>query len=191
MSNETFIKNGPQFLFADHSGEFGSAPATAANSQILAAYTPVDVEFDPDGLAASGGGWESAKCDLGADGARGTIFRFDACIEFASGLEASDNDSIDFYWAATNKGAAGTGQPGGTSGTNAAYTDSPGSLAQLTKIGSLVCRGTVFETGNIGWLTPDLRWGSLVCINNADQNFFTTMDETHVVATPVIYVPGT
>lgn len=189
MANETFIKNGTQLLYADHATDFGAAPATAANSLIIG--TPTDVQVDLTGVAASGGARQSAKsADLG-DGTRGTYFRVDACLEFEAA--PSDGDSVDFYWAGSPSATAATGNPGGTTGSDAAYTDTAGTLAELQYIGSLTCRNNVICIGKVGAFIPEHRYGSLVIVNNADQalrSTATAMDEAHVTLTPVIYVPG-
>ncbi len=190
MANETYIKYGTQLLFADHATDFGAAPATAANSIIIG--TPTDVQIDLTNLAASGGGRQSAKSgDLG-DSTRGTKMRVDACLEFEAA--PTDGDNVDFYWAGSPSATAGTGNGGGVSGSDSAYTETDGTLRQLTYIGSLVCRNNVICIGYVGEFVPEHRYGTLVVINNADQalrSTATAMDETHITVTPIIYVPGT
>lgn len=186
MVNETYIKNGTQLLYADHAADFGAAPATAANSLIIG--TPTDVQIDGTSVAASGGARQSAKsADLG-DGTRGTYFRVDACVEFA--VAPSDGDSVGFYWAGSPSPAAATGNPGGVTGSDAAFTDTTGNLAEMQYIGSLTCRNNVICIGKVGAFIPEHRYGSLVIVNNADQAMHTAMDETHVTLTPIIYMPG-
>lgn len=185
MANEQYIKYGTQLLFADHSGDFGAAPTTANNSLIIG--TPTDVQIDLTGVAASGGARQSAKSgDLG-DTTRGTYFRVDACLEFETA--PSDGDLVDFYWAGSPSSTAAVGNGGGVSGADAAYTDTDGTLAQLTKIGSLVCRNNVICIGFVGIFVPEHRYGSLVIVNNADQalrSSATAMDETHITLTPIV-----
>ena len=184
MANEQYIKYGTQLLFADHATDFGAAPTTAANSLIIG--TPTDVQIDMTSLAASGGGRQSAKSgDLG-DTTRGTYFRVDACLEFA--VAPSDGDFVDFYWSGSPSSTAGTGNGGGVSGSDAAYTETDGTLGELTRIGSLVCRNNVICIGYVGILVPEHRYGTLVVINNADQALAGagSMDETHITLTPIV-----
>ena len=92
-----------QLLYADHATDFGSAPATAANSLIIG--TPTDVQMDLTGVAATGGARESAKADLGA--IRDVQYYIDACLEFESA--PTDGGTVDFYWGSSPSGTAGTG----------------------------------------------------------------------------------
>lgn len=188
MANEAYLQYGTQLLFADHATDFGAAPTTAANSLIIG--TPTDVQIDLTGVAASGGARQSAKTgDLGAT--RGTFFRVDACIEFEAA--PSDGDTVAFYWAGSPSSTAGTGNGGGVTGSDAAYTDTTGTLGQLTFIGNLSCRNNVINIGEVGIFEPEHRYGTLVVVNNADQAFRSTataMDETHITVTPIERVPG-
>lgn len=188
MADEVVLKyNGNQLLFADHGTDFGAAPDTAANSLLQGSQT--DVQIDMTALAASGGGRQSAKSgDLGSE--RPPYYRVDACIEFD--VAPSDGDTVDFYWAESPSAAAGTGNGGGITGLDSAYTETTGTLAELTYIGSLVCRNNVICIGKIGTVSPQQQYGSLVVINNADQalNGAGVMDETHVVFTPLTFAPA-
>lgn len=184
MANEVLIKYGTQLLFADHATDFGAAPATAGNSLIIG--TPTDVQIDLTGLAASGGARHSAKTgDLGATRARS--FRVDACLEF----EAAPTDAgiVAFYWAGSPSSTAATGNPGGVTGSDAAYTETTGTLGQLQLIGAMTVRNDVINIGYVGTFIPEHRYGSLVVLNNADaalRSTATAMDETHITITPII-----
>ena len=188
MADEVFLQYGTQLLFADHATDFGAAPTTAANSLIIG--TPTDVQIDLTNVAASGGARQSAKTgDLGAT--RGTYFRVDACIEFETA--PTDGGRVWFYWAGSPSATAGTGNGGNVSGSDAVYTDTSGSLGQLTRIGSLLVRNNVINIGYVGIFDPDHRYGSLVVVNQADQAFrntATAMDETHITITPIELVKG-
>lgn len=186
MASEALIKYGTtQLLFADHATDFGAAPATAANSLIIG--TPSDVQLDLTGVAASGGARHSAKSgDLGAT--RAPLYRVDACLEFETA--PADGGAVDFYWAASPSGTAGTGNPGGVTGSDAAFTDTAGNLGEMNYIGSLKVRNNVIAIGYVGVFVPEHRYGSLVVVNNAStalRSTATAMDETHITATPIIY----
>lgn len=179
---------GNQFMFADHAADFGASPATAANSLLVGSQT--DVQLDLTGVAASGGARQSAKSgDLGS--ARPPLFRVDACVEFETA--PTDGGTVDFYWGGSPSATAGTGNPAGCTGSDAAFTDTSGNLGQLTYIGSLSCRNNVINIGEVGILVPQHRYGILVVVNNADQalrSTATAMDETHIVLTPLTYNPA-
>ena len=78
MANEILLKQGLQFLYANHAGDFGAAPATTNNSLIIGA--PTDIEFDLDGVAASGGSRQAVKADLTTPWASQWLVM--ACLEF-------------------------------------------------------------------------------------------------------------
>jgi len=176
------ISDGTQLLFADHATDFSSgAPGTAANSVITG--TPTDVQMDLTSLAASGGAREAAKtATLGA--LRDTLYQVDACIEFTSAPTAGG--TVDFYWAGSRSGTAGTGNPGNLTGADASYTDSSEELAQMDYIGSLSCSNDAVNIGMVGTFMAKHAYGVLVVVNNADANFNTDAAETHVAATPIV-----
>ena len=176
------IKDGNQLLFADHATDFGSAPATAANSLLIGTQT--DIQIDLTSVAASGGARQSAKSAtlVIASSEYPTYYRFDACVELTAA--PTDGGVIEFYWAGSGSSTAGTGNPGGVTGTDSAFTDTTGNLAQMTRIGVLVCRANAVNIGYVGILEPEWEYGSLVMVNQTDQNFHSAMDETHIVATP-------
>lgn len=182
MANEILLKHGTQLLFADHATDFGAAPTTAANSLIVG--TPTDVQMDLTNLAASGGARESSKSgDLGAT--RAERYSVDACLEFETA--PADGGVVDFYWAPSPSSTAGTGNPGGLTGSDAGFTDTAGILGQLQYVGSLTVRNNVINSGHVGVFSPAQRYGMLVVVNNASTNLrntATAMDETHITMTP-------
>lgn len=183
MANEVLLKTGVQFLFADHATDFGAAPATAANSLIIG--TPTDVQIDLTGVAASGGARESAKGDLTTPWA--SKWAVHACLEFETA--PTDDGAVHFYWGASPSSTAGTGNPGGLTGADAAFTDTPGNLGQMQRIGSLIVRNNVINIGKVGAFTPHFQYGTLVVVNLTDQNLRSTataMDETHITMTELI-----
>ena len=183
MASEILLKQGVQFLFADHATDFGAAPATAANSLIIGA--PTDVQLDLTGVAAGGGARQAAKTDLGATWAR--LWAIDACLEFESA--PTDAGLVEFYWAPSPSATAGTGNAGGTTGTDAAFTDTVGNLAQMQRVGSLALRNNVINIGHVGVFMPTFRYGNLVVVNQGStalRSTATAMDETHVVLTAVV-----
>ena len=94
--------------------------------------------------------------------------------------------TFDFYWNASPSATAGTGNSGGCSGTDAAYTAA--GLAQLIPIGSLVCRANVINIdANVGRLRMPYLYGSLVIVNSTAVGMVdTTADQIHFTLTPLI-----
>ena len=185
MASEGLLKYGTtQLLFADHSGDFGAAPTTAANSLIIG--TPTDVQIDLTGVAATNGSRASAKTgDLGAT--RAPLYRVDACMESASA--PTDGNVFSFYWGSSPSSTAATGNPGGLTGSDAAVTYAEGLVAQLTFIGDLAVRNNVINIGYVGTFVPEHRYGILLVVNRTDQalrSVATAMDETHITLTPII-----
>lgn len=183
MANEVLLKQGSQWLFADHATDFGAAPATAANSLIVG--TPTDVQLDLTGVAASGGARASAKATLSTPWA--SMWSCDACLEFETA--PTDGGYVEFFWAASPSSTAGTGNPAGLTGADEAHTDSAGTLGQMIRIGSLLVRNNVINIGHVGILTPPYEYGMLVIVNQADtalRSTATAMDETHIVLTELI-----
>lgn len=169
-----------QFLFADHATDFGAAPNTAANSLIVG--TPTDVQIDIGSVAANGGR-QSAKFDFGST--RPPLYRVDACIETASAV--SDGDAFDFWLAGSPSTTAGTGNPAGLTGSDAAWTWSIGAAFQMHPIGSMRCRASATNIGFVGFVRPTHRYGILVFRNKSGAAVATTADECHITLTPVEY----
>ena len=182
-TNDVLLKQGVQFLFADHATDFGAAPATAANSLIIGA--PTDVQIDLTGVAASGGAREAAKADLTTPWAE--KWAVQACLEFETA--PADGGVVDFYWGASPSTTAATGNPGGLTGSDAAFTDTTGNLGQMQRIGSLLVRNNVINIGKVGIFTPWFQFGILVVVNQAStalRSTATAMDETHITMTEIV-----
>lgn len=183
MANEILRKNALQLLFADHGTDFGAAPATAANSLIIG--SPTDVQMDLTGVAASGGARQAVKADLTTPWAAEWLVM--ACLEFETA--PADGGIVEFYWAASPSATAGTGNPGGTTGADAAFTDTVGNLGQMILIGTLIVRNNVINIGQVGVLPPPHQYGNLVIVNQAStalRSTATAMDETHITLTEII-----
>jgi hypothetical protein len=182
-TNDVLFKDGTQLLFADHATDFGAAPATAANSLIIG--TPTDVQLDLTGVAV-GAARQSAKSgDLGAS--RAAQYSVAACIEFETA--PADGGGVNFFWAQSPSATAGTGNPGGATGSDAAFTPTDGNLGEFQYIGRLSVRNNVIVIGFVGIFTPIFRRGGLVVVNNASVAFRSTAtaaDESHIVMTPMI-----
>ena len=185
MANETLIKTGVQWLFADvtdfpNSG--AGPPTTAANSFIVG--SPTKVQFDLTAVAASGGSRASTKATLLTPWAE--AFSCDACLEFETA--PADGGVVLFYWAPSPSGTAATGNPSVLTGADEAHTDTVGTLGKMQLIGSLTVENTAINKGHVGVLVPLYEFGMLVIVNKASTQLKAAggMDETHIVLTEVI-----
>jgi len=183
MASDVSLTVGTQILF-NLAASYN--PANALTDIELG--TPTDVALDLTDVAA-GAAEQSVKADLGAN--RAPEYAVHAAIEFAT--EPVTGTTVDFYWSASPVSTAGTANPGYCTGTSAAYTGTPGTLAeglkQLIGIGSLVCSadatGTI-QMALIGTFSPPTRYGSLVVHNNTADAFHSDVVEMAVAFTPII-----
>jgi hypothetical protein len=176
-------KHGLQLLFADHAGDFSAVPNTADNTLVIG--TPTNIQIDLTGVAAAGGSRQAAKANLTTPWA--VQWMMYACLEFETA--PADGGVVDFYWAEAPESTATVGNAGGTTGSDAAFTDTTGNLGQMTRIGSLIVVNNVISIGKVGLLTPKVQFGNLVIVNNAStalRSTATAMDETHIVLNEVI-----
>ena len=182
-TNEGLVKYGTQLLFADHATDFVTQPATAANSLVIG--SPTDVQMNISVLAATAA-WQSAKIASIAKvgSAWPEEWKLGACMESAATPGAGE--TFDFYWNTSPNATAGTGNSGGCSGTDLAYTAA--GLDQLIYIGSLVCRANVINiSDSVGILRMTNLYGSLVIVNNTAVGMVDAVaDEIHFTLTPVI-----
>jgi hypothetical protein len=130
---------------------------------------------------------QSVKLDLGAT--RGLIYRVRAALELAATPTAGN--TVDLYWAPSPSGTAGTDNPGGVSGTDAAYagysSNLTASLKQLVFIGSFVCTTQTTATVQkafVGSFVPPNRYGSLVVVNNSGAAIHSSDTNCEIVLTP-------
>ncbi len=180
---------GEQLSFADHATDFttGGTPAgplTAANSLIIG--TPTEVQMNLS-VVANGAYWQSAKTASLADvgSAWPKKWKLGACLEHTATPAAGTTCS--FWWNSSPSATVGTGNSGGTSGTDLAYTAA--GTSQLIEIGTMTLRNTVINIdNNVGtlWL-PDL-YGSLVFFNSSGVAMVADADadEIHITLTAII-----
>lgn len=189
-TNEILTKFGASFIFADATDfpNSGVGPPTAAANDVRIGSTSgaTVVQLDLTVLAASGGARESSKVDL-LSTTKGREWMLGACLEHVA--TPVDEETVNFYWAATPNGTAASGNPGALTGVDAGFTDTPGILSQMQFIGSLVLRANVINIDNeIGVFTPKHRYGMLVVINKSTATMFAAAagDETHIIMTELI-----
>ena len=111
-------------------------------------------------------------------------------IEFD--VAPADGGSVDLYWAASLSSIAATANPGGTTGSDAAYTGTAGStlaesLNQLQFLGSLLVTNdaatVVLQTTFIAELP--LQYGMPVVVNNGSQALEGDDIEMSITFTPL------
>jgi len=138
---------------------------------------------------------QGAKADISTGGSAvsGKIARrylLTARIEVD--VAPADNTTIDIYWASSLSGTAATANPGGASGSDAAYTGTAGStlaesLLQLQFLGSLMCTNdaaAVVQQQSFEVTLP-LRYGMPVIYNNTDQDLEGDAAEMSISFTPL------
>lgn len=171
-----------QIVFANHAGDFGP---TAAND--LRQGTTTNVELALASLA-DGSARQSAKADFGVKRAR--LYAVTTAFEFAATPVAGE--IVELYWASSPDATAANGNPGGTSGSDAAYTGYSSNLADSVKhlmfLGAHVVTVQVTTVVQIAFVTtfaPPDRYGNLVIKNEASAAFHSDDVESHVVFTPI------
>lgn len=176
MPNEILAKNGTQIVWADIGGDFGGSPV-AGTDQI----TLVSV--------ASTAARQGVKVDLGATRAA----RYDVTLRVEYDVAPTSGDICSLWWAPSESAVAATANPGGVSGTDAAYTGTAGdsiadSILQLQHVGDLICTSDAATVVNQQSWTffPACRYGSIVVYNEADQAFEGDDIEMSIIFTPVI-----
>ena len=132
----------------------------------------------------------SAKIDLGALWAPAYLGR--AAIEFAATPVAGQ--TVELWWAGSDSATAGTNNPGGVLGTDAAYTgyssNNGASILQCTFVGTMVVTAQATTTKQVaviaGLLRPKLRYGSLLVWNRSGAAVHSAVVNTHIVFDPIV-----
>ena len=144
------------------------------------------IDLTSIGVAAARQG---AKRDLGTP--RAAAWTVTARIEFD--VAPTSRRIVSIWWAGSLAAAAGTANPGGCSGADAAYTGTVGdvladSIGQLVHVGDLLCTSDLAP--NViqqSWVfSPELRYGMPVVYNEADQAFEGDAIEMSITLTPLI-----
>ncbi len=182
MSSDLSLTVGQQILF-NVAGSY--SPATLNNIEV---GTATDVAFDLTSVATAEAE-ASAKADLTAT--RAPEYAVHAAIEMA--VAPVTGTTVDFYWAPSGLATAGAGNPGWVSGSSAAYTGTPGTLAEglkhLMYIGSMVMSADAtasIQMAYIGTFSSPTRYGCLVVVNNTAQATHSDAVEQAVSFTPII-----
>ena len=178
-------KYGTQLLFSDATDFSGGdgPPATAANSLIIG--TPTVVQIDCTDLAAAAGRQSDKTATLAHTGTAWPIqWVLGACVEHVATPTAGQ--TVEFYWNASPSATAGTGNSGGCTGADGAFTVA--GKSQLILIGVLVLQAaTININADVGRLWMPHLYGSLVVVNVCPTKaMHSAMDEQHFTLTPII-----
>lgn len=184
LPDELVLQEGAQFCFADHAGDFSPA---AAND--LRQGSETDAELELISLADDAAR-QSDKVDLTAS--RGPLFSVMAAIECAATPTAGA--TVDFYWAPSPDSVAANANPGGVSGSDAAYTgyssNLDDSLQALQFIGSMIVTAdatTTVQVGFIGSFMPTERYGTLIVVNRSGAALHSDDVEMHVILGEIVH----
>lgn len=180
MVNDILYRVGTQIQFRN-STDF--SPTTGNN---LAEGTPTQVQLDLTSLGDAAAR-SSAKVDLGAT--RASLYSVDAAFEWS--IAPTSENFVELYWAPSHSVTAGNANPGYVSGSDAAYTGTPATLAEAVKqlefLGVVVVSAdAVVQKAHVGIFTPSHRYGSLVVKNESGSSFIADGVEMNVVLTPII-----
>ena len=175
MPNSIPINEGTPIVWADIGGDFGDSPIAGTVQITLVSL-------------ANAAARQGVKVDLGDP--RAEIFEITLVIE----LDAAPTSglTVDLYMASSPDGTAGVANPGGVSGTDAAYTGTAGdsladSLKQLDFIGSLICTSdaaTVVQQQSFKY-SPANRYVSPVVFNQSGQAFEGDDIEMSIIMIPI------
>ena len=178
MANEILTKDGTAKVWADTTDYSSTVSGLARTDQI-------DLTSLADTAARQG-----AKGDLGAT--RANRYKVLVGIEFA--VAPASGTLVEVYWASSPTTTAGNANPGGTDGTDSAYTGTAGdsladSVLQLQYIGNLVCTAdatTVVQYQEIGILENPARYGMPVIKNEGGQALVADAVEQYFALLPMI-----
>lgn len=175
MANEILAKNGTPIVWADTT-DFGDSPIART------------VQIDLTSIAATAAR-QGVKVDLGATRAA----RYDVTLRVELDVAPTSGKVVSLWWAPSESGTAGTANPGGVSGADAAYTGTAGdsladSIKQLQLVGVLVATSDAATVVNQEAFRffPLCRYGSPVVYNETDQAFEGDAVEMSIIFTPVI-----
>ena len=180
MATESLVKTGIATVWADATDYTGTVSGLARTHQI-----------DLTSVAAAAAR-QGAKADLGA--LRAYKYNVLVAVEFVGTSGTLSNEKVDIYLAFSPSGTAANANPGGVSGSDAAYTGTAGdsladSLRQLEYAGALTTTTddtTVVQYQKIGEVHAIGRYVTPVLVNNATGAFMTDAVEMYIALEPII-----
>lgn len=191
MANKTLIQaldgTPKQIVFADHATDFSP---TAAND--LRVTTDGSMETDVQLIlesVADAAYRQSTKFDFGEN--RAEFYNARGALEFAATPVAGER--VLLYLAPSHSATAGTGNPGGVSGADSAYTgyssNAAAAVKQLLFIGVAIVTAQATGTVQIldfGLFSPPDRYASLVVLNDSGAAMHSDSVEMNIVFSPIV-----
>ncbi len=181
MANKILIAaDATPLVWADLGGDYGGDGGAATHQLTLVSLA--------DAAARQG-----AKADLDNGLVSNRIARrYAMTARLEWDVAPADNTTADIYWAASLNSTAATANPGGTTGSDAAYTGTAGStldesLQQLIFLGSLMCTNdaaTVVQQQTF-MVTLPTQYGMPVVVNNGGQALEGDDIEMSITFTPL------
>lgn len=173
MPTEILIKSNTAIVWADTTDYAGSGGTRTDQ---------IDLTSVVDNAARQG-----AKADLGITRAN----RFALTLRIEWSVAPVSGVTVDLFFAPSINATAGTANPGGASGADAAYTGTAGdslddSLLQLDFVGALVCTSDALVQQQTFLYEPPSRWTSPVVVNRSGQSFIADAVEMSITATPIV-----
>jgi len=180
MANKILVAADATPLVWANAGDYGNSPF------------PDTAQLDLTSLAA-GAARQGAKDNLD-NGLVSNRFarRYGVTMRIEFDVAPADGGTVDLYWAPSLSGTAATANPGGTTGSDAAYTGTAGStldesLLQLEFLGQLQVTNdaaTVVQQTTFSAQLP-LQYGMPVVVNNGSQAFEGDAVEMSITFTPL------
>ncbi len=139
------------------------------------------------GSLANDDAWQGAKGDLGATRAR----QYTVEVTIDPNVAPTDPDAvIDIYWSASASATAGTGNVGGTSGTNLAFestiADVNEKVRHMIHIGSFALTADAEpQTTMFYGFEPPARYGMPVVVNRCGETLDSTDTSHSVILRPL------
>jgi len=179
MANEVLQKTSTAFVWADSTDY-----VDPTSGGVLTRTAQLDLTSLGNGAARQG-----AKDDLGATRAR----QYKVLVGIEFDVAPASGALVELYWAASPENTAAEVNPGGCSGSDAAYTGTAGdsladSVLQLEHIGNLICTAdaaTTVQYQEVGILTNIERYGMPVVKNEGGQAFEGDAVEMFVALIPI------
>lgn len=181
MANKVLVAaNATPRVWADIGGDYAGAGGAGTHQITLASL-------------AAGAARQGAKADMDGGLVADRFARwFAVTLRIEMDVASADNKTVDLYWAPSLNSTAATANPGGTTGSDAAYTGTAaGTLAEgllnLDPIGSLAIQNDVapvVQQKTFIYKLPT-QFGMPVLVNGSDQAFEGDDIEMSITFTPL------
>ena len=175
----------PQWMWNDitdfpNSGD--GPPTTAANDIRISGVTRGQIDLTSLAAAAAR---QADKQQISSGGVWPEFWTLGSCIEWPGGGLPTAGGTVDFYANFSPNTTAATGNSGGATGSDGAFTAA--SVDQLVYLGAMVVHNSAInidtDIATFRMPYPDM---SIIVVNNTDAAFHTVMDETNITITAVV-----